>query len=238
MTPTPMTPPAEDRSDATVPIVIVGAGGFGREVLDIIEAINSVEKTWDFGGFIDDGAPDATLLQRRDATWLGGIEALAEYEGTYVIGIGDPRARHEIDNHATALGLEPATLVHPLSSIGADVVFGPGTLVTAGVRVTTNIRTGRHVHLHLNSTVGHDCRLEDYVTTSPGANISGNVAVREGVTIGTGAAVIQGKTVGAYATVGAGAVVVRDVEPGSTVVGVPAKPFRTSTLNYSTSTPK
>lgn len=208
----------------TIPIVIIGAGGHGREVLDVIEALNTVEASWEFSGFIDDGTPDAMLLKRRDALWRGGIESLADFQGTYLIGIGDPRARQEIDRHASALGVEPATLVHPSSSVGADVVLGPGTLVTAGARVTTNVRTGRHVHLNLNSTVTHDCRLEDYVTVNPGANISGNVTLQEGVTIGTGATVIQGKTVGAYATVGAGAVVVRDVEPGATVIGVPARP--------------
>ena len=112
--------------------------------------------------------------------------------GRYVIGIGDPAARRRIDEHASALGLEPATLVHPSSTVGSDVVLGPGTILTAGVRVTTNVRTGRHVHLNLNSTVTHDCVLEDYVTVSPGANISGNVVLHEGATIGTGAAVIQG----------------------------------------------
>lgn len=209
-----------------LPIVIIGAGGHGREVLDVVEARNLEEGTWDFVGFIDDGHPDRSLLERRQAAWLGGLDVLSGQHGTYVIGIGDGRARQRIDAAASSVGLKPATLVHPVASIGADVRLGSGTIVTAGVRVTTNIRTGRHVHLNLNSTITHDCVLEDYVTVNPGANISGNVVLQEGVTIGTGAAVVQGITIGAHANVGAGAVVINDVEPGATVVGVPAKPIR------------
>ena len=205
------------------PVVIVGAGGHGREVLDVIEAIDAVHETWRFMGFIDEGSLDTTLLERRAAVWLGGLAALDEHRGAYVIGIGDPAARRRIDEYASALGLEPATLVHPSSTVGSDVVLGTGTILTAGVRVTTNVSTGRHVHLNLNSTVTHDCVLEDYVTVSPGANISGNVVLHEGATIGTGAAVIQGASIGRFARVGAGAVVIRDVVSDATVVGVPAR---------------
>ena len=221
-----MQPNADmDAVHGPAPIVVVGAGGHGREVLDVIEACNTVEETWLFLGFIDDGDPARDRLERRRAEYLGGLDILSNRHGTYVIGIGDGPTRQRIDACATAVGLKPARLVHPQASIGSDVLFGPGTVVTAGVRVTTNIRIGRHVHLNLNSTITHDCVLEDYVTVNPGANISGNVVLHEGVTVGTGAAVIQGITIGAHATVGAGAVVVNNVEPGTTVVGVPAKPL-------------
>jgi acetyltransferase EpsM len=72
-------------------------------------------------------------------------------------------------------------------------------------------------------TVGHDCVLHDYVTVFLGVNIAGNVTLHEGVTVGGGATVLPGVTVGAGATIGAGAVVVRDVPPGVTVKGVPAR---------------
>jgi sugar O-acyltransferase (sialic acid O-acetyltransferase NeuD family) len=211
------------------PLVIIGAGGFGREVHDVVEAVNLEEKTagisrFDFVGFLDDGPVDRDLIADRGPL-LGGIDVLAELplDVEYVIGIGSPTARRRIDELAGHRGA--ATLIHPTATIGEHrMVIGPGAIICSHVSITTNVTLGRHVHLNLNCTVGHDAILGDYVTVNPGATISGNVTLQDGVNIGTGAAVIQGKTVGAGSTIGAGASVVRDIPPGVTAVGVPARP--------------
>lgn len=214
------------------PLVIVGGGGLGREVLDVVESINSRSPAWGVIGFVADGGADLQELAARDASFLGPITEL-EPGGSidpmrndglrYVIGIGSGVARRSIDQRLSRAGLEPAVLVHPESSTGSAVTFGPGTVVMAGARVTTNVRLGRHVVLNPNSTVGHDCRLGDYVTLSPGVNIAGRVRLHDGVTCGTGAAVLPGITIGPGAIVGAGAVVTKDCRPERTVVGVPAR---------------
>jgi acetyltransferase-like isoleucine patch superfamily enzyme len=99
-----------------------------------------------------------------------------------------------------------------------------GAVLAAGSRITTNVRAGRHVHLNVAATVAHDCRLDDYVSLSPGVHVSGNVTIGREVFLGTGAVVVPGCTIGAGAVVGAGAAVVSDVAAGETVVGVPARP--------------
>jgi acetyltransferase-like isoleucine patch superfamily enzyme len=96
-------------------------------------------------------------------------------------------------------------------------------VITAGCILTNQIRIGAHVHLNLDSTIGHDVLVEDFVTVAPGVHISGNVTLGGGNNIGTGAAIIQGVRIGAGSVVGAGAVVTEDVPPDVVAVGVPAR---------------
>ena len=211
----------------TTPIVIIGAGGLGREVHDIVEAMNAAGADWDFLGFVD-GSPDrAELLQERGEL-LGSDETLGRLPaGTrFVVAIGDNEVRRRVAERAEAAGLVGAVLVHPRATIGPrGVELGPGTVVAAGAAITTNVTIGRHVRVDQNATVAHDCRLGDFVAVSPGANLSGTVTLADGVAVGTNASVIQGVTIGLGAVVGAGAVVIRDVEAGLTVAGVPAAPL-------------
>lgn len=200
-------------------IVVLGAGGFGREVHDVILAADLT-----FVGFIDD-RPDLALLERRGAHHLGGLDDLSGFAGMgFVVGVGDPVTRRRLSDAAVAAGLRPHNVIHPRSVFGEENRLGVGLVVCSHVSVTTNVTIGHHVHLNLNATVGHDVVLGDYVTVNPGANISGNVILEDGVTIGTGAAVIQGVRIGANTVVGAGAVVTRDLPSGVTAVGAPAKP--------------
>lgn len=210
---------------ALIPLVIVGVGGHGREVLDIVEAVNARSPTLAFLGFVDDNQDGTEVLARRGARIVGGIDDLTSTSAAYVLGIGSPQIRRHIDERVPG-ACRPATLIHPSASVGSDVHLGPGNILAAGARITTNVRTGRHTHMNVAATVAHDCRLGDYVSLSPGVHLSGNVVVEDGVLLGTGAVVTPGCRIGAQAVVGAGAVVVDDVAPGTTVVGVPARDVR------------
>lgn len=217
------------RDSVTQRLVVIGAGGFGREVLDVIDAINSRGATKDGAllevlGILADGVPDRRLLEPYGARHLGPVghlEDLPEDVG-YVIGIGSPQARRRIDEQGR--GRPCPVLVHPSATIAREVTIGPGTVICSHVSITNNIRIGRHVHINLNCTVGHDAVLDDYVTLSPLVAISGKVHACEGAYFGTGATTNPGVTIGANAVVGSGAAVVRDVAPEATVIGVPAKP--------------
>lgn len=211
-------------------LVIVGCGGFGREVLDVVDAINDVQPQWRVLGFVDDAptARDIELVNRRSHSILGGVSDLAARSGTaYIIGIGSGHVRRAISETLDAAGLSPATLVHPSATLGGDTRIGDGSVLCAGVRVTTNVHLGQHVHLNLNTTVGHDTRLSDFVTVNPLVAISGAVEIGEESTLGTHSAVLQGLALAPRTFVGAGACVTRHVpDPGTLVVGVPAKPIR------------
>lgn len=205
-------------------LVVVGAGGHGRELLDVVEAVNAVRPSYRLLGVLDDGTPDPDLLAACGVRHLGPVRLLAELDAEYVVGIGSPRARRAIDLAATEWGRRPAVLVHPRAVVGRNVTLGPGTVICALASVTTNVRTGRHVHLNIAATVAHDCRLGDYVTLAPGARLSGAVTIGDQATVGTGAVVAQGLRIGEWTIVGAGAVVVRELPAEVVAVGVPARP--------------
>ena len=204
-------------------VAIIGAGGFGREVLDVIEALQNAGMDIECVGFVDDGTPDLERLAARGLPLLGPTSLLEHLGAAAVIGIGAPSTKAAIDARLLAWAVPCATLIHPSATVGSLVELGPGTVVTAGARLTTNIRLGRHAQLHVNCTVGHDVVAGDHLTVSPGATIGGEVTIGNGVMLGTNSAVIQGLTIGDGAIVGAGAAVVRDVAPSTTVVGVPAR---------------
>lgn len=204
-------------------LVILGAGGFARETLDVVDAINAVSPTWDMLGFIVDqqyGKPGDVI---NDKPILGGFEWIEAHADTYVIcGVGAPEHRFKMIRRLMNLPIKYATLVHPNAVITRWLNLGVGVIITAGCILTNQIRIGNHVHINLDCTIGHDAVLEDFVTIAPGAHISGNVHLREGVYVGTGANLIEKKTVGAWSIIGAGSTVVKDIPPNTTAVGVPA----------------
>lgn len=192
-------------------------------MLDVVEAVNAAQPTWHFLGFLDDGDPPLETLRRRGTGVLGPVAALADLNAAYLIGIGQPEARAQVEARASASGREVATLVHPLASIGSDSTVGPGVVMAAGARVTTNVRLGRHVHLNVGATISHDGVVSDFVTLSPGTLVNGSVTIASRVLLGTAAVVLPGCSIGSQTWVGAGAVVVHDLPSRVIATGVPAR---------------
>lgn len=208
-------------------VVIVGAGGHGRDTLDVFQACNvAAPGSWDVLGFISEvegehgrtvaGAPVLggwTWFERQDrAAWP--LVACA---------VGDPAVRLRLVARATELGLSFASVVHPAAVVPPNAVVGIGTLISAGVMTTSSMRLGAHVILNLGCTVAHDAVLGDFVTLAPGVHVSGHVQIGAGCDLGTGAVVLPKVRIGARSIVGAGAVVTRDLPADVTAVGVPAR---------------
>ena len=214
-------------------LIIVGAGGHGREVFGLVQALNAAsdDPEWRVIGFADDAAPEgevAARLVRLDAWVVCAIDGIGRVSSdglSAVVAVGDPAVRREIVERVVAAGvtLAPA-LVHPTASIGPDVRLGNGSVVATGSHLTTNVDLGVGVQVNVGCSLSHDVVLGDHVTLSPGCRLTGGVSVGEGAFFGVGAVVGPRVTIGAGARVGAGAVVLHDVDPGVTVHGVPARP--------------
>jgi sugar O-acyltransferase (sialic acid O-acetyltransferase NeuD family) len=208
-----------------VKIAIFGTSGFSHEVADICVA---------------SGYKNIVLIKKQsDVTRSSKFMILDEsninpllVEGyEFIIGIGDNRIRKEISERYQELTF--TNVIHPTASFGLNqreyIEEKTGNIIAAGVRFTNEIKIGNFGIYNLNCTIGHDCVIQDYVNICPGANISGNVTILKESFIGTNACIINGQsstcriTVGENAIVAAGAVIIRDVPDGATVMGVPAK---------------
>ncbi len=205
-------------------IVIIGTGGFGIETAFLIEEINRAKpRQWDLLGFLDE---DVDKHYRRIGRYpvLGNPAWCIENPHvSAVCAIGNTSVRKRIVDTLEWVGIQFPNLIHPGVICYPGNVFGIGNIVSPGNILNINVKVGNHVCFETASTIGHEVVIKDFVSLMPGIKVSGNVVLEEGCYLGVGCTIIQGKRIGKYATVGAGAVVIEDVPPYSTVVGVPAK---------------
>lgn len=207
-------------------VVVIGASGFGRECLDVLDAMIAVGADLTIVGVVDDAPTPANLerLRARGVEFLGDRAAWlasGSADARYVLGVGSPGVRRRLVADLDAAGRRPLTAIHPSATFGARTTLAEGVVVCAGACVSNNVRLGRHVHVNPNATIGHDADLRPFVSINPAAVISGEVIVGEETLVGAAATVLQNLIVGERVTVGAGAVVTKNVPDGVVVKGVP-----------------
>mgnify|MGYP002760257284 FL=1 len=205
-------------------LVIVGAGGLGREVAALVEALPPPSPSGALAGFVDDD-PSRHGDTVMGYSVLGDVHWLAQQADLrFVIAVGNGTARRHIAETLRPSAPRATSLVHPSVSLHRTAEVAPGAIVCRGVASTVQFEVGPHALLNLNCTIGHDSVLGAFVTLHPGVHVSGAVHLADGVTLGTGAVVLPGVQIGAHTTVGAGAVVTDDLPPHCTAVGTPARP--------------
>lgn len=198
----------------------------GRDLHALLRDLATVAPGLAVVGFLDDdpgkhGEMVHGLPVLGDTSWV-----TANVSAEVAVGIGSPAGKRAVVERLRAAGARVPSLVHPGAVIGADVVLGEGTIVSAGCVLTTDIRIGDFVTINTSCSLAHDDVVDDYASLAPGVHLAGNVHVGEGADLGTGTVTVQGVEIGAWSIVGAGTVVVRDLPANVTAVGAPARVVR------------
>lgn len=196
-------------------MVIVGAGGFGREV-----AWTASLRSIDVIGFCDDD-PAKAAGEYGGHPLLGTVEQAARSlpEGTFFhVAVGRNDLRRRLTERAEACGLRPFSVIAPTAVLAPDVVLGPGAFIGANAVLSVGVRIGRGVIINHLSSIGHDVSIGDFAQICPCAGLSGGVVIGEEALLGTNASVVPLKRIGARAVVGIGAIALRDVEDDGSVI--------------------
>jgi sugar O-acyltransferase (sialic acid O-acetyltransferase NeuD family) len=206
-------------------LLLIGAGGTSRELVDVVNDINRRELRWKLIGFLDD-TPAKQGTNVDGLPVLGPLESVGRYSAQVIVGVAHWKnvgARRPIIERL-ALPIERyATLVHPSASISSRAAIGRGTAILHNAVITSGAVIGNHVLIMQNGSVAHDSVVEDFVIIAPAATITGCVRVRSGSYIGAGCTILSGVTVNEGALAGIGSVVLNDVPAGRTVSGNPAR---------------
>lgn len=212
---------------------IVGAGGFGREVMPLLEDMIRIER----------GRLDALLyfvVEKLDCVKkVNGIDVIALEEFLaikannkyYNVAIADAKTRERIASDLSEKNCKPFSIKSKSAVVLANNEVGSGSILCPFVTVTSNVKIGKFFHANIYSYVAHDCIIGDFVTFAPKVSCNGNVVIEDYAYIGTGAVIKQGShnnpiVIGRGAVIGMGAVVTKSVPPHDIVIGNPAKSMK------------
>ncbi|GHS93033.1 serine O-acetyltransferase [Synergistales bacterium] len=204
-------------------IIIYGAGGLGREILFLIENINTQKPEWNFLGFVDDGKPVGAPIGMKKIIGGGSWLASIDKPVAVVMGFADSGAKASLyDKLSLNKNIFFPVIKHPTALIASSSVLSEGVVVSAFCIVAPDAKIKQGVFLNWYSSVGHDSVLGDFCSVMPSVNLSGGVTVGDRTLIGVGAKIHQNLKIGSDAVVGMGSIVLSNVPDRCTVLGNPA----------------
>ena len=190
--------------------VLIGAGGFARE-------IKAHMGNHSMKCFVD----DKYWKENNENIFPLSLFDYSKYQ--VLVAIGDPKGRNDLIQRLPK-ETKYFTFIHDsVQILGNDFTIGEGSIICAGCIITTNVSIGKHAHLNLQTTIGHDCRIGDFFTTAPGVKISGNCKINDCVYIGTNASIKEKISIHSLSTIGMNAGVVKNIYESGVYLGTPAK---------------
>ena len=207
-------------------VVIIGASGFGKEILWLLGDCNKENMQYNILGFIDENIKKGTKISGIEVIGDNSYVLSLPKKPSIVLGIGAPHIKKHLSK--IFVDFDFPSLIHPSVSITESqrLSLGKGVIICKGSILTCDIILQDFVTINLGCTIGHDSILHKYVSCMPAVNVSGEVVIEEGAYIGTGAKILQQKTIGTHSIIGAGAVVSKNLPSNCTAVGIPAKPIK------------
>ena len=209
-------------------IIIVGAGGFGREIEWLIKRINKNKPTYEMIGYADDGKEKEEKIGHSKVMYTTDELCEINEKINIVIAIGNSKVRKKIaEKLQKNSNLNFPNIIDPEVILdNEEVKLGKGNIICAHTVMTVNIEIGNFNIINLDCTIGHDDILKDFVTIYPSVNVSGNVMINDCCEIGTGTQIIQGLSICENVIIGASAAVVKNIEESGTYVGIPTKKIK------------
>ena len=208
-------------------LFILGAGGFGAELLWIAQSIPRAARPWELAGFLDDEPERAAATLQQCGITLPVRGRIVDYHPVpgdcFVCAIGHPATKLRVCELICARGGEFVNLIHPSAQIAPGATIGLGLVMSLHSLISVQARVGNFVTLNCMATVGHDTKIGDGCTLSSHCDITAYARLERGVFLGSHACILPNVQIGAGSTVGAGSVATTAVRPGTTVFGVPAR---------------
>lgn len=204
-------------------IYILGAGGFGREVLSLLTDLGRENKVQ---GFLEENCErKGELINGKPVYDLSVLNDLDKDKIRLVCAIGTPLRRRIIEK-TKEMGFIFETIIHPSVILSKWVEVGEGCIICAGNILTNQIMILDHVILNLGCIIGHDVNIGSYTTISPGVSVSGHVSIGNSCFLGVGAIISNNLSIGNCAFVGAGSLVSKDIPDNVLAMGMPARPLK------------
>lgn len=204
-------------------VVIIGAGGFGREIAEICKVQYLHSRDVHFIGYLDD---DKSLYGKEfnGDKVLGGLDHFVNPKKIHFsCGIGDPKIRKRVTERAIKLGYKPVTLIHPSVVICTGIKIGKGVVIQAGSKIAVNSIIDNYVHINFNCSIGHDVHLGEYTTISPLCAVSGFTDIGDGCFLGSGAITFPEIKIGKWSKLGAGSIATKDLKSYTVNIGSPSR---------------
>jgi len=207
-------------------IVIVGAGGLGKEVLWNIIDINKASNVFDVVGFLDD---NKKLRGKKingypilgDINWLSNKKKIG-----CIIAIGDSRIKERVVKKLKNFNVSFPSIIHPSVIMSEFVTVGKGTIICAGGIISPYSEIGDFVFISLSSLIAHDCKIKDFVSIMAGVTVTGDTIIEKGAYIASGVTVRNEIKIGKWSVIGIGGVIGNDVKPYSLYLGNPGRLIR------------